>query len=296
MNRPARTDAVVTARLKAAGAVLVGKTNLHEFAFGTTSEDTAFGAVRNPSRHFAVGRRLEWRVGRIGCDRHVDRNGRHRHRRIDPDPIGGLRSRRLQARVRRGALRRRRARSARRFDHVGPLARTVADAAAMFHVLARSAPRPPVVRKAATLRLGRLRGYFEARLEPAVSAALRSRARVDRERRRGAVGRDLAARPGHRGHLSGNRARRSVRVPRGDAAAMPGAVLASRPHPARDGPIHPRGRLPSRAGGSGGSQARGRPGPGRRRRAGAARHADCRAAAGRRDDRHRWRSPSPCGR
>ena len=44
----ASTDAPVTARLREAGAVLVGKTNLHEFAFGTTSEDSAFGAVRNP--------------------------------------------------------------------------------------------------------------------------------------------------------------------------------------------------------------------------------------------------------
>ena len=41
-------DAPVTANLRRAGAVIVGKTNLHEFAFGTTSEETAFGAVRNP--------------------------------------------------------------------------------------------------------------------------------------------------------------------------------------------------------------------------------------------------------
>ena len=44
----AAQDAVVTARLREAGAVFVGKTNLHEFAFGTTSEDTGFGPVRNP--------------------------------------------------------------------------------------------------------------------------------------------------------------------------------------------------------------------------------------------------------
>ena len=44
----ATRDAVVTARLQAAGAVLIGKTNLHEFALGTTSEDTAFGKVLNP--------------------------------------------------------------------------------------------------------------------------------------------------------------------------------------------------------------------------------------------------------
>jgi aspartyl-tRNA(Asn)/glutamyl-tRNA(Gln) amidotransferase subunit A len=41
-------DAPVAANLRRAGAILVGKTNLHEFAFGTTSDETAFGAVRNP--------------------------------------------------------------------------------------------------------------------------------------------------------------------------------------------------------------------------------------------------------
>ena len=44
----ATTDAVVTRRLREAGAVFVGKTNLHEFAFGTTSEDSGFGPARNP--------------------------------------------------------------------------------------------------------------------------------------------------------------------------------------------------------------------------------------------------------
>jgi aspartyl-tRNA(Asn)/glutamyl-tRNA(Gln) amidotransferase subunit A len=44
----AAADAPVVARLRHAGAILVGKTNLHEFAFGTTSEESAFGPVRNP--------------------------------------------------------------------------------------------------------------------------------------------------------------------------------------------------------------------------------------------------------
>ena len=44
----AERDARVVQRLRDAGAVLIGKTNLHEFALGTTSEETAFGAVRNP--------------------------------------------------------------------------------------------------------------------------------------------------------------------------------------------------------------------------------------------------------
>ncbi len=44
----AREDAPVVVRLREAGAVLIGKCNLHEFAFGTTGEDSAFGPTRNP--------------------------------------------------------------------------------------------------------------------------------------------------------------------------------------------------------------------------------------------------------
>ena len=44
----AATDAPVVRRLRRAGAIIIGKTNLHEFAFGTTSDETAFGAVRHP--------------------------------------------------------------------------------------------------------------------------------------------------------------------------------------------------------------------------------------------------------
>src|SRR5580704_6139995 len=41
-------DAEVVRRLKAAGAILIGKANLHEFAFGGTSATSYFGPVRNP--------------------------------------------------------------------------------------------------------------------------------------------------------------------------------------------------------------------------------------------------------
>ncbi|MEO0683164.1 MAG: amidase family protein, partial [Pseudomonadota bacterium] len=41
-------DAAVMARLRAAGGVPLGKTNLHELAFGITSNNAAFGPARNP--------------------------------------------------------------------------------------------------------------------------------------------------------------------------------------------------------------------------------------------------------
>lgn len=41
-------DAELVTRLRTAGAVILGKTNMHEFAYGITSEGSAFGAVKNP--------------------------------------------------------------------------------------------------------------------------------------------------------------------------------------------------------------------------------------------------------
>ena len=53
-NNVATYDAPVVKKLKEAGAVIVGTTNLHEFAAGVTSENPHYGPVRNP-----------WEVSRI---------------------------------------------------------------------------------------------------------------------------------------------------------------------------------------------------------------------------------------
>ena len=45
---PAADDAPVVKRIRAAGCVVVGKANLHEFAYGVTSVNPHYGTVRNP--------------------------------------------------------------------------------------------------------------------------------------------------------------------------------------------------------------------------------------------------------
>ncbi|MBL8662298.1 MAG: indoleacetamide hydrolase [Candidatus Odyssella sp.] len=47
-NHRPKQDAPVAARLVAAGAVILGKTNLHELAYGITNNNAAFGPARNP--------------------------------------------------------------------------------------------------------------------------------------------------------------------------------------------------------------------------------------------------------
>ncbi len=57
MTAVAAADAPAVAHLRGNGAVFVGRTNMHEFALGTTSEDSGFGAVRHhhDPRHSAGG-------------------------------------------------------------------------------------------------------------------------------------------------------------------------------------------------------------------------------------------------
>jgi mandelamide amidase len=55
-DRVAEADASIVATLRDAGAVVIGKTNLHELAFGVTSRNAAYGPVKNPvDARFSAG-------------------------------------------------------------------------------------------------------------------------------------------------------------------------------------------------------------------------------------------------
>jgi aspartyl-tRNA(Asn)/glutamyl-tRNA(Gln) amidotransferase subunit A len=132
--RMPRHDAPVVANLARAGAVIIGKTNLHEFAFGTTSDETAFGAVRNPhdrsrsaggsSAGAAVALVEGMCYGSVGTD-----TGGSIRIPAAACGITGLKP--TIGEISAGAV----VPLSTTLDHVGPMARTVEDTALLFHAM-----------------------------------------------------------------------------------------------------------------------------------------------------------------
>ena len=165
-------------RLREAGAVMLGKTNLSEWAnFRSTHSTSGWsgrgGQTRNP---YALDRNpcgSSSGSGRRGRREPLRRRGRHRDRRLDRLP--GVAQRRWSASSRRSAWSAAPAssRSRTRQDTAGPMARTVADAAALLAALAGADPRDA----ATTTR----RGTRAARLH-AVPRRRTARGRAHRRR------------------------------------------------------------------------------------------------------------------
>ena len=133
-SRVPSKDAEVVTRLKAAGAIILGKLNMHEFALGTTSAISHYGAVHNPWSfdHIAGGSSggsgaavaAGLCFGAVG----TDTGGSIRIPAsccgvVGLKPTFGVIS--TEGTVPISAT----------FDHVGPLCRTVADAAMMFQAM-----------------------------------------------------------------------------------------------------------------------------------------------------------------
>lgn len=183
----AQTTATAVRRLEAAGAVVVGKTNLHEFAFGVTSVNPHFGAAANPHAPDRVaggssgGSAAAVAAGHCAAALGTDTGGSIR---IPAALCGIVGLKPTFGRVSRHGV----VPLAWSFDTVGPLTRTVADAALLLAVLAgadahdpltgRWPPPPPGLADPPTrFTVVRLRGPFFDDVESAVGEAVDRAAR-----------------------------------------------------------------------------------------------------------------------
>ncbi|MFI5178637.1 MAG: amidase [Vicinamibacterales bacterium] len=167
----AQRDAPSMAHLRQAGAVFVGKTNLHEFAFGTTNEDSAFGLVRNPhdpSRSpggSSGGSAASVAAGMALATIGTDTGGSIR---IPSAACGLVGLKPSLGDVSTDGV----VPLSRTLDHVGPLAQSVADACLVYHALLGDAHAAlPAPMPLSGVRLAVPRPYFCDLVDDEVRAA-----------------------------------------------------------------------------------------------------------------------------
>ncbi|HMH49020.1 MAG TPA: Asp-tRNA(Asn)/Glu-tRNA(Gln) amidotransferase subunit GatA [Candidatus Acidoferrum sp.] len=179
-------DATVVARLGAAGAVMLGKTNMDEFAMGSSTEHSAFRPTRNPwdlervpggsSGGSAAAVGAELAAAALGTD-----TGGSVRQPAAFCGVVGLKP--TYGRISRYGL----IAFASSLDHIGPLTRDVRDCALLLHAIAGVDPHDstsvdePVPDYPAMLEggvrgltLGVPREYFGSGLDPEVEAAVRA--------------------------------------------------------------------------------------------------------------------------
>jgi aspartyl-tRNA(Asn)/glutamyl-tRNA(Gln) amidotransferase subunit A len=219
----ATEDAVVTRRLRQAGAVFVGKTNLHEFAFGTTSEDSGFGPARNPydparspggsSGGSAAAVASGMSLGTVG----TDTGGSIR---IPAAACGVVGLKPEWGHLSASGV----VPLSRQLDHVGPLAASVADAWLLYNAMQPASAQigdelDPALLKG--LRFGKLSGYFFDRLDADVERGVLDT--IERLRSRGARIVDVAL------PHADDMAAIYLHLVFGDAAEYHARTLATRP-------------------------------------------------------------------
>ena len=183
-DRVPTEDAEVVSRLKKAGAVLIGKQNLHEFAYGGSNLISYYGEAHNPwnleyitggssgGSAAAVGAGLGY--GAIG----TDTAGSIRE---PASPCGVVGLKPTYGRVSAYGV----IPLAPSFDHIGPIARTVSDAAVILRAIAGYDSKDKVSvdhpvddyvgalnQKLEPLTIGIPRKFFFADLHPEVASAI----------------------------------------------------------------------------------------------------------------------------
>ena len=183
-DRVPREDAEVVRRLKAAGAVLLGKTNLHEFAYGGSSVVSYFGPVRNPWN-------LDYSTGGSSGGSAAAVAARLCYAAIGTDTGGSIRQpasccgitglKPTYGRVSTSGV----IPLSWSLDHVGPMARGAKDTALVLRAIAgydsrdlasNDSPVPDFVATSAgstkSLRLGIPRAFFWEELDSEIEAAM----------------------------------------------------------------------------------------------------------------------------
>ena len=163
-------DATVVSLLRAAGAIVLGKTNLHELSFGWTSSNMVYGPVRNP-----------WDVARIAGG---SSGGTAAAVAAGMAPLGVAEDTQGSIRVPAAlcGIAGFRPTTGRYpndgcapitslFDQIGPHARHVADLA-LFDAVMTGDHSPLMVPKLEGLRLGIARDYYFSGLDPTVLAVV----------------------------------------------------------------------------------------------------------------------------
>jgi aspartyl-tRNA(Asn)/glutamyl-tRNA(Gln) amidotransferase subunit A len=178
-------DAAVIERLSSAGAILLGKLNMHEFAYGTTSVNPHYGAVRNPwDRERITGGSSGGSAAALACS--------FAPLTLGTDTGGSIRIPAALCGI--AGLKPTYGRISRygvyplcwSLDHPGPMAKSVADLAMAMNILAGHDPRDPatpqvpvpnytraLVKDLEGIRLGVPDRYYFDRLDKEVQAAVK---------------------------------------------------------------------------------------------------------------------------
>ncbi len=167
-------DATVAQKLDSAGAVLLGKTGLHECAYGITSDNPHFGTIRNPWGSSCIpggssgGSGVAVATGMVFLATGTDTGGSIR---IPASFCGTAGLKPTYGRVSRIGVQP----LGFSLDHIGPLARTVEDTAIGFQAMAGKVTSAP---RREPLRIGLPENFYLEQVDREVRSAVENAARL----------------------------------------------------------------------------------------------------------------------